>query len=245
MSRLVAHRGQKQTLPENSLESIAEAIACGASAVEFDVQQTADSVPVVCHDVSLKRTAAIDIDITESNYTAIKDISIGEPSRFNNQYQSLKLPSLQDMVSLLEASPQVTAFVELKDESLNALGIDTMLKPVVSVLQPIQKHCVVIADNLSALIRLKQLSSLPIGWIVHRWHKDDLTAARDARVDYMIINHKYYDRKLKYEFTKDDWSWVMYQTCDPQLALSLFNEGVSFVETSDICSMLKQIQDNV
>ena len=245
MSRLVAHRGQKHNLPENSLESIAEAIKCGASAVEFDVQLTADSIPVVCHDANLRRTAGIDIDITRSNFSEIKNISIGESSRFNDQYQSVMLPSLQNMVSMLKESPQVTAFVELKDESFNALGIDAVLQPVISALQPIRKHCVVIADNLSALLQLKQLSSLPIGWIIHRWHEDDLATARERQPDYLVVNRKYYNHKKNHDFSKDDWAWVMYETCDPQQAISLFRMGVSYVETADICSMLKYMPDNI
>jgi hypothetical protein len=34
----------------------------------------------------------------------------------------------------------------------------------------------------------------------------------------------------------------MYETCDPDKAMSLFELGVDFVETDDICSMLKQWQ---
>ncbi len=240
MSQLVAHRGQKFSFPENTLESIDEAITCGAMAVEFDVQMTADYVPVICHDPSLLRTAGVDITITEANYTDIKDISVGEPSRFAEKYQAVTLPSLQAMVNLLKASPQVMVFVELKNASFDVFGVEGFLKPVIAQVESIKQHCVFIADNLPALLSLKQQTSLPVGWIIHRWNDSDLTLTKQSQIDYLIINHKYY-MGHEHDFAADSWHWVMYETCDPDKALSLFNQGIDLVETSDICSMLKQL----
>lgn len=241
MSQLVAHRGQKTSFPENTLESIYEAIACGAMAVEFDVQMTLDYVPVICHDPTLLNTAGLDINITEANYADIKDISVGEPARFAEKYQAVTLPSLQAMVAMLKASPQVMVFVELKNESFDVFGIECFLKQVFAQLEPIKQHCVIIADNLQALLSLKQQTSTPVGWIIHRWNDNDLTLAKQSQIDYLVINHKYYIGH-EHDFAADSWDWVMYETCDHDKALSLFDQGVDFVETADICSMLKQLR---
>ncbi len=242
MSRLVAHRGQKFTLPENTLESIQQAINCGATAVEFDVQMTADHVPVISHNSSLLKTAGVNINITKTNYTDLKDISVGEQSRFAEQYLSVTLPSLQDMVTMLKEAPHVMVFVELKNKSIEVFGIKCLVKQVLKQLTPIQKHCVVIADNLQALLSLRQQSSIPVGWITHRWHSDDLKRAKKSKVDYMVVNQKYYTDH-DYDFAADDWRWMIYQTNDADEALALFDQGVDFVETNNICSMLKQLPD--
>lgn len=55
MSQLVARCGQKQTFQENSVEAVQHAIGCDATAVEFDVQMTADYLPVISHNFSLLR----------------------------------------------------------------------------------------------------------------------------------------------------------------------------------------------
>ncbi len=55
--QLVAHRGYPRRYPENTLQGIQAAIDAGARYVEFDVQITADGVPILMHDVSLMRTA--------------------------------------------------------------------------------------------------------------------------------------------------------------------------------------------
>jgi glycerophosphoryl diester phosphodiesterase len=51
----VAHRGDPYRVRENTLASFRSAIAAGADAVELDVRATADGVPVVLHDPTLKR----------------------------------------------------------------------------------------------------------------------------------------------------------------------------------------------
>jgi len=243
MSRLLAHRGQKFSFPENTLESIHEAIACGAMAVEFDVQMTADYVPVICHDATLLNTAGVDINITEVNYADIQNISVGEPVRFAKKYQAVTLPSLQAMVAMLKNSPQVIVFVELKSESIDVFGIECLLKQVITQLEPIKQHCVVIADNLQVLLSLKQQTSILIGWIIHRWSDNNLTLAKQSEIDYLVINHKYCIGR-SHDFTADSWDWVMYEISDPDKALALFDKGVDFVETDNICFMLKQLPED-
>jgi len=243
MSQLVAHRGQKLTFPENTLESIQQAIYCGATAIEFDVQMTADHVPVICHDSSLLKTAGIDINITKTNYADLKEINVGEKSRFAEQYLSVTMPSLQDMVTMLSETPHVMAFVELKDESLEVFGVKCFVKQVISQLAPIQQHCTVIADNLQALISLRQEFAVPVGWIIHRWHEDDLKLANQNEVDYMVINHEYCTAH-DYDFAADNWHWMVYETSDANKAQALFDQGVDFVETNNICSMIKQLAVN-
>ena len=243
MSQLVAHRGQKFTFPENTLESIQQAIKCGATAIEFDVQMTADHVPVICHDSTLLKTAGIDINITKTNYADLKEINVGEKSRFAEQFLSVTLPSLQDMVTMLSETPHVMVFVELKNESLEVFGIKYFVNQVISQLAPIQQHCAVIADNLQALISLRQQLTVPVGWIIHRWHENDLKLAKQNEVDYMVINHEYC-MDHNYDFAADNWHWMLYETSDADKALALFDQGVRFVETNNICSMLKQLPVN-
>lgn len=52
--------------PENTLESFREAKRRGAAWVEIDVKLTADGVPVVMHDASLKRTTGVDRLVAET-----------------------------------------------------------------------------------------------------------------------------------------------------------------------------------
>lgn len=60
LPRVIGHRGAAAYAPENTLASFREARRRGATWVEIDVKLTADGVPIVMHDDSLKRTMGID-----------------------------------------------------------------------------------------------------------------------------------------------------------------------------------------
>lgn len=60
LPKVIGHRGAASYAPENTLESFREAHRRGARWVEIDVKLTADGVPIVMHDSSLKRTTGVD-----------------------------------------------------------------------------------------------------------------------------------------------------------------------------------------
>ncbi len=60
LPKVIGHRGAAAYAPENTLASFHEARRRGATWVEIDIKLTADGVPIVMHDESLKRTMGID-----------------------------------------------------------------------------------------------------------------------------------------------------------------------------------------
>ena len=55
---VIGHRGNRVASPENTLESMQEAVALGADAVEFDLHVSRDGALVVMHDPTLERTTS-------------------------------------------------------------------------------------------------------------------------------------------------------------------------------------------
>ena len=66
LPKVIGHRGAMAYALENTLESFREARRRGATWVEIDVKLTADGVPVVMHDDSLKRTMGVDRLVAET-----------------------------------------------------------------------------------------------------------------------------------------------------------------------------------
>jgi len=60
LPKVIGHRGAMAYAPENTLASFREARRRGATWVEVDVKLTADNVPILLHDPSLKRTMGVD-----------------------------------------------------------------------------------------------------------------------------------------------------------------------------------------
>ena len=66
LPQVIGHRGAMAYAPENTLASFREARKRGAAWVEIDVKLTADGVPIVMHDASLKRTMGVDRLVAET-----------------------------------------------------------------------------------------------------------------------------------------------------------------------------------
>jgi glycerophosphoryl diester phosphodiesterase len=66
LPKVIGHRGAPAYAPENTLASFREARRRGATWVEADIVLTADDVPIVMHDDSLKRTTGIDRLVAET-----------------------------------------------------------------------------------------------------------------------------------------------------------------------------------
>ena len=66
LPQVIGHRGAMAYAPENTLASFREASRRGATWVEIDVKLTADGVPIVLHDPSLKRTTGVDRLVAET-----------------------------------------------------------------------------------------------------------------------------------------------------------------------------------
>src|SRR5512143_3878223 len=66
LPKVIGHRGAAAYALENTLDSFREARRRGATWVETDIMLTADGVPVVMHDESLKRTMGVDRLVAET-----------------------------------------------------------------------------------------------------------------------------------------------------------------------------------
>src|SRR6185369_3234163 len=74
---IIGHRGASAVAPENTMAAFREAIAAGADGIEFDVRLTRDRVPVVIHDSTLHRTAALPQRIAELSLSDLKSVDVG------------------------------------------------------------------------------------------------------------------------------------------------------------------------
>ena len=88
---LIAHRGAVRHYPENTLLSLKNAIMAGAEAVEFDIQLSADQVPVLVHDADLLRVSGHQGLVMEQSFADLKPISVHEPQRFGQRPHLLLL----------------------------------------------------------------------------------------------------------------------------------------------------------
>ncbi|WP_165491802.1 glycerophosphodiester phosphodiesterase [Egibacter rhizosphaerae] len=108
---IIAHRGARATHPENTLAAFAEAARLRSDGIEFDVQLSADGVPVVIHDADVHRTTGVSGKVgglTAHELTAL-DAGAWVAPRFAGE----RIPTL-DAVLEWGAEQRLTLHIELK-----------------------------------------------------------------------------------------------------------------------------------
>jgi glycerophosphoryl diester phosphodiesterase len=105
---VIGHRGAAAVRPENTLPSIAHAIALGVDAVEFDVRVTADDVAVVHHDASTQRTCGDTLWIERAGIGALRrlDASTTFAGDFRASH-AVPIPLLDEVLDLTRGVPVI------------------------------------------------------------------------------------------------------------------------------------------
>jgi len=225
-----------ESYPENTLIGLEAALQCGASYIEFDVQSTMDGVLVVFHDVELKRVTGVAGNLFEMQFDALGSVRVSEPERFPMRTFCEPVPTLIDVVDLLQRYPDATAFVEIKDESVDRFGVDVVCKQLLKEIEPIQQQAVVISFHKEAIRCVKDNSPFKTGYVLERYDVQHHGFAQQLKPDYLIVNHT---KLNKGEAPwAGDWEWMLYDITDPELCCE-YAKYVALIETRDICSMLK------
>jgi glycerophosphoryl diester phosphodiesterase len=109
MPRIVAHRGDCRSAPENTLAAFAAALQGGADAVELDVHLSRDGVAFVHHDLYFGRTASGSGYVGEKSIAEITSCDVGGE----------RVPLLRDVLAL--GKSKLKFEIELKEPSLSLL----------------------------------------------------------------------------------------------------------------------------
>jgi glycerophosphoryl diester phosphodiesterase len=109
---VIGHRGDSAHAPENTLESLKQAVELGADAVEFDVRATRDGVVVLMHDATLERTTSGNGRLSDVDYGEVKALNAarGNPAWTG---KSAAVPMLEHVLDALRATPLVIEVKEL------------------------------------------------------------------------------------------------------------------------------------
>jgi len=234
---LVAHRGLMESFPENTLISLESALLSGAAYIEFDVQCTADGQLVVFHDTELLRTTGIQGNLFEMSYDELKNIRAHEPERFSMAFFNQHIPLLSDVVQLLQSHPKATAFVEIKEETLEQYGTGQIMPDLIRALDIIRSQCVIISYDESAIEYTKNHSDFLTGWVLHKYDNASHARAKKLMPDYLIINHRKIPKNS--DPWPGNWQWMVYDITDPELALHYASHNIPLIETRDVSSMLE------
>jgi glycerophosphoryl diester phosphodiesterase len=162
-SEIIAHRGFSSLAPENTLAAFELAIARGASSIEFDIQLSADSVPVIFHDATLDRITGVSGKVRDKNLSQLQTLDAGK--WFSPEFLGETIPTLKEALNILKNVDKFLYF----DVKPHCEWSDSEVANFVNSLNDagITQKCIITSFNDRFLEQVRRLSGdLPIGHIV-------------------------------------------------------------------------------
>ena len=233
---IIAHRGNAIEFPENTLQALESAVALGVRHVEFDVQLTADHVPVVIHDADLTRVGDRPESVHSLSWSQLAAMSVGEVSRLGDRFAGTCASSLAQTVDAIAGWGDVTAFVEVKRSSMRQFGRETVLRRISEVLQPALDRCVLISFDLAAVKILRLMTGARIGWVLDRYDADSLREATELAPEFLFCNLERVPATTK-KLWPGPWDWAIYEVRDLETARHCQELGARYVETMAVRSL--------
>ncbi len=234
----VAHRGYPALYPENSLVGIHAAILAGAHYIEIDIQLSLQLTPYLCHDDDLRRLTGRNVYLTELKNDEIDKLIVSCLDTIcSADIKPTPIPRLAEFCQYLVQHPQVTAFIEIKFESITRFGLNKTIDAILPIIEAVRAQCVLISFDweLIALIKLRQMYKT--GWIIEHWTEEQSAMAVRLQPDYLFSSIHCLPKKLD-QLWAGPWQWVIYTVDDYAEALDYAKAGITLIETDTIGTLL-------
>ncbi len=233
---LIAHRGEPESWPENSLTGFRSVLEAGARLLETDIHLTSDRVPILSHDPTLLKMTGHDLVIAQTSYADLKDLPAGQPEKFGDRFSDMRIAHLDEFATLLAHWPDARAFVEIKPGSLEVFGIETVVDTILTTLGDVLDQCILISFDADALYYAQGKCTLPIGWVLKEWSDKSRARAAELAPQYLFVNRK----RLPDDAALWDgpWLWTVYTINTAQEITPFLERGMQLVETNVISRLL-------
>lgn len=121
---IIAHRGFSVMAPENTLVGFNAALQQGANSLEFDVQISADGIPVIFHDQELNRITGVSGKVSEKTVAQLKELDAG--GWFAERFVGESIPTLEDAIATFQAVKDFLYFDVKPDHQWSDLEIQQL-----------------------------------------------------------------------------------------------------------------------
>ncbi|MDR2702916.1 MAG: glycerophosphodiester phosphodiesterase [Cellulomonadaceae bacterium] len=109
---IIAHRGNKNVAPENTLPAFEAAARAGAHMIETDIYPCKTGEIVIIHDEDVSHSTNGNGKITQLSFTEINQLDAG--GNFSPAYQGTKIPTLEQLIEFFQRYPKLELLLEFK-----------------------------------------------------------------------------------------------------------------------------------
>lgn len=189
LGRIIGHRGVAALAPENTIESFAMAHYYGLKSVEFDVILSADGQAFVFHDERLERTSngRGAVGLVSTDY--LKSLDAG--SWFSAEFKHAKIPTLRETLVWLRKH-KMSANIEIKPfPGFTSETVNVVLRELDEIWPSSQALPLISSFEGDALRLCRKLHpQLPLGYLLDKWHPDEIDFAQSLNCMSMNLNYR-------------------------------------------------------
>ncbi|MFN2603889.1 MAG: glycerophosphodiester phosphodiesterase [Gemmatimonadaceae bacterium] len=227
----IAHRGLRDSYPENSIPAFIAAVDAGADAIELDVHATRDGVVVVHHDPHLSRESTSSLA-----GRAIAALGHDELSKFELQ-PGVGVPTLE--ATLEEIAPRARVYIEIK-----APEIESSVAAALSKIPNAAEQCAVHSFDHRIVKRFRELATrIPGGILLVAYPIDAASLLRTADARDFWAQCEFIDRDLV-ESIHDEGGRVIAWTGNDEAEWSrLRAAGVDGICTDRVGALVSSLRD--
>jgi glycerophosphoryl diester phosphodiesterase len=108
---VIAHRGNHQHVPENTLAAFKQAIACHADFVEMDLRTTKDGKMVIMHDATVNRMTNGSGKVSDLTYGELMQLSIHSSSASDTSHYTI--PTFEEALKVCQG--KIHIYLDFKE----------------------------------------------------------------------------------------------------------------------------------
>jgi glycerophosphoryl diester phosphodiesterase len=238
--KVIAHRGYRALYPENTLKSLREAINVGARFIEFDLQLTADAVPVLFHDNELERVCGRPGKVFETPAADFLKLKAAEAWRFGpTRHANEPVATLEQAVQLLLQHPEVFVFAELKDGSVFKHGVDACYAALAPLLRPLATRLALISFDTDFLVHARERGEFRLGAVLREWEEREVSAMRFIEPDYLFCDVRGVPDTGRLSHGRAEIG--IFEVDEARRAVEFGRRGVTFIETFAVAELSQQL----
>ncbi len=150
----IAHRGAARQAPENTMASFSKACEIGADGLEFDVQLSRDSIPVVIHDEMLERTTGSQGLVKDYTLSELQSLDAG--GWFAPEFKGIAIPTLEEVLDEFKNS-KLLFNIELKSGIILYPGLEEAVLKMIAD-RKLEERTVVSSFNHYSLVTCRKIN---------------------------------------------------------------------------------------
>lgn len=165
---ITAHRGGRNSGPENSLPAIERSLNAGIKSIEVDIHRSNDGHLVVCHDRTIDRTTNGKGFIGKMSFDELRHFSILDDEGIPTPE---KLPELEEVLDLIDGRAEL--LLEIKRQGDDNPGIEKQVIETLkerkaeswTIIQSFNDSVLETIHSIDASIRLEKLLFCKLGFL--------------------------------------------------------------------------------